>query len=325
MNERMIEKVLRDYEEKRLLEKIAQEKRIEEVYRAVPRVQDIEIEISRAASRTMCSVLSGSENFERDVEKLQSEMERLSEEKRLRMKEAGFSEDYMDLRFQCSDCRDTGYTEEGKRCHCLIDSLRRSAYQDSNLKHLLDRENFETFDLSLFSEKPFGKEKLSPRDNMSEILKICQRFVTDFPRMRNLFFYGGTGLGKTFLSSAITKTLLDAGKSVVYESILDIVEICEARRFQGGDRAEFRYRMLFEADLLVIDDLGTEMVNSFTNTEFFHILNDRIVNGKRMLISSNLGPKEISNVYSERIVSRLLSDFYALKFYGEDLRWKIRR
>ncbi len=326
MNDGMIERVLRDYEEKRLSAERAWEQRIEELYEALPRVREIETEISRLAAQAMRKIFSHSEDSENEVHEIRREMDRLSEEKYRCMAEAGYPKDYLNLKYECSDCKDSGYTEDGKRCHCLMDALRRMAYADSNLKNLLARENFDTCDLSLFSDEPFGKEKRSPRENMREIVKICRKFVEDFPTKRNLLFYGGTGLGKTFMSSAITKALLDEGKSVVYESVLDIVEICEAHRFQkGGERSEWRYSMLFDADLLVIDDLGTEMVNTFTNTELFHILNDRIVNGKRMVISSNLDPKGISNAYSERIVSRLLSDFYVLKFYGEDLRWKIHR
>lgn len=326
MNDGMIERVLRDYEEKRLSAERAREQRMEELYEALPRVREIEMEISRLAAQAMRKIFSRSEDSENEVREIRREMDRLSEEKYRCMAEAGYPKDYLNLKYECSDCKDSGYTEDGKRCHCLMDALRRMAYADSNLKNLLARENFDTCDLSLFSDEPFGKEKRSPRENMREIVKICRKFVEDFPTKRNLLFYGGTGLGKTFMSSAITKALLDEGKSVVYESILDIVEICESCRFQkGGERSEWRYSMLFDADLLVIDDLGTEMINTFTSTEFFHILNDRIVDGKRMVISSNLSLKEISNAYSERIVSRLLSDFYALKFYGEDLRWKIHR
>ncbi len=326
MNDEMIERVLRDYEQKRLSAERAREKRMEELYEALPRVREIETEISRLAAQAMRKIFSHSEDSENEVHGIRREMDRLSKEKYRYMAEAGYPKDYLNLKYECPDCKDSGYTEDGKRCHCLMDALRRIAYADSNLKNLLVRENFDTCDLSLFSDEPFGKEKRSPRENMREIVKICQKFVEDFPTKKNLLFYGGAGLGKTFMSSAITKALLDEGKSVVYESVLDIVEICEAHRFQkGGERSEWRYSMLFDADLLVIDDLGTEMVNTFTNTELFHILNDRIVNGKRMVISSNLDPKGISNAYSERIVSRLLSDFYVLKFYGEDLRWKIHR
>ena len=139
-----------------------------------------------------------------------------------------------------------------------------------------------------------------------------------------MLFYGTTGLGKTFLCNCISKSLLDKDKIVIYQTAFTILEILERRRFGKGNKeiSDYQYDLLFEADLLVIDDLGTEVTNTFTNAEIFNIVNTRLIAGKKTLISTNLTPKEISGIYTDRIFSRILDKFIPLKFYGKDLRWE---
>ena len=141
----------------------------------------------------------------------------------------------------------------------------------------------------------------------------------------NLLLYGPTGLGKTFLSHAIAAELMAAGKSVVYETAFGLVRIFEEKTFNrdASDEVKMAYDSLFKADLLIIDDLGTEMVNSFTNAQFFNILNTRLIEGKKTIISTNLSPREISSVYGDRVFSRVFDKFVPMEFIGEDLRWEV--
>ena len=155
------------------------------------------------------------------------------------------------------------------------------------------------------------------------ILNICEGFAFNFDvnSKDNLLFYGETGTGKTFLANCIAKSLLDKGKIVIYQTAFKLLEILEDLRF-GKNSNRDKYNLLFEADLLIIDDLGTEMTNTFTNTELFNIINSRLLSNKKMIVSTNLSPKEIMDRYDDRIFSRLFSKFAVLHFFGKDLRWE---
>ena len=137
-------------------------------------------------------------------------------------------------------------------------------------------------------------------------------------------FYGETGLGKTFLTNCIAKALLDRGKIVIYQTSFKLLEILEDLRFNNDTKDRTKYNLLFEADLLIIDDLGTEMTNTFTNSEIFNIINSRLLSNKKTIVSTNLSPKEMMDRYDDRIFSRLFSKFTVLHFYGKDLRWETR-
>ena len=164
-----------------------------------------------------------------------------------------------------------------------------------------------------------------PRENMVNISSICEGFVSNFKENNeeNLLFYGTTGLGKTFMCNCIAKALLDKNKIVIYQTAFKILEIIERRRFGRDENRfdDFQYNLLFDADLLIIDDLGTELSNAFTNAEVFNIVNTRLINGTKTIISTNLTPKEISETYTDRVFSRVLEKFIPLRFYGPDLRY----
>ncbi len=196
----------------------------------------------------------------------------------------------------------------------------------SNLENVLKKENFQNFNIDIFKDQPFEEEKMTPRENMVEIVGISEGFINNFDENNgeNLLFYGTTGLGKTYLCNCIAKALLDKNKIVIYQTAFTILEIIEKHRFSKENNRfnDYQYNLLFEADLLVIDDLGTEVANTFTNAEIFNIVNTRLIGGKKTLISTNLTPKEISDIYTDRVFSRILDKFIPLKFYGPDLRWE---
>lgn len=247
-------------------------------------------------------------------------------EKAYLLSEANIPIDYLELKYDCDKCKDTGYLEDGNKCHCLIQSLINKAYKMSNLETILEKENFKNFDINVFSNEPFEDEKLTPRENMLDILSIAESFVADFDKTNafNLLFYGTTGLGKTYLCSCIAKALLDKNKIVIYQTAFTILELLSNRRFRAetSEMSEFEYNLLFECDLLIIDDLGTEITNTFTNAEIFNIVNTRILKNKKTIISTNLTPNELSSVYTDRVFSRISDKFLPLKFYGKDLRWE---
>ena len=234
---------------------------------------------------------------------------------------------YLDIQYECNSCKDRGFLPNGKKCNCLKQAIINESYKMSNLSRMLEKQNQCTYDDSIFSEEVDPSTGVSPkRQNMQLILSDCDEFIYDFDKDndKNLLFYGDTGLGKTFMSSYIAKELLDKGYLVIYQTAFKMFEIIEEYKFRNSDNHLSRedYENLFECDLLIIDDLGTELTNSFTISELFIILNTRLLNGKKTIISTNLNPAQLGELYSQRIFSRIFDKFKMIKFVGADLRWQ---
>lgn len=327
MSNMFIKETLRSYEKQRDQASFDQKVRQKELYDTIPRVKEIDKEISKTGFFISKAILQNPDCYEEKLVEIKSEMNKLSQEKAVLMTEHNFPIDYLEISFGCNKCKDTGFVENGMKCSCLKQHLIKRAYRMSNLDNLLEKENFKTFDINIFSEEPFEDEALTPRQGILEILQVCEGFCINFDKKNeeNLLLYGTTGLGKTFMSNCIAKNLLDQGKIVIYQTAFNILDIISKHKFNSNSYDKINnmeYELLFEADLLIIDDLGTELTNSFTNTEIFNIVNSRLIKGQKTIISTNLAPMEIANVYTDRIFSRLFSQFTPLKFFGPDLRWE---
>ncbi|MCQ4922648.1 ATP-binding protein [Tissierella carlieri] len=315
-----------EYERKRDRQLHEQRMRKEKVYKKIPAIKRIDEDILRTGLSMSKYIIGNPDTYKESVEKAKKTIEKLKMEKAYLMTESNIPVDYMDIKYDCEVCKDTGYLDSGNQCNCLKQALVSRAYKMSNIENVLRKENFKTFDISIFKDEPFGNERMTPRENMQDLAGIAEGFVNNFNENNgdNLLLYGTTGLGKTFLCNCIAKSLLDKSKIVIYQTAFTILEIIERHRFgkDAKDSNDYQYRLLFEADLLIIDDLGTEVANTFTNAEIFNIVNTRIIAGKKTIISSNLTPKEITATYTDRVFSRILDKFIPLKFYGHDLRWE---
>lgn len=315
-----------DYEKKRYEEERLQRLRVEEIYREIPAIKRIDEDIFKIGLNMAKFIIGNPDTYREDMENTKKKIEKLKMEKAFILTESNIPQDYMDKNYSCQVCKDTGYLESGRKCNCLKQKLVSRAYKMSNIETNLLKDNFKNFDINLFKDESFESEAMTPRENMLDIIGISEGFIGNFDDNNedNLLFYGTTGLGKTFLCSCIAKALLDKDKIVVYQTAFTILEILERKRFGNKykDRSSYEYDLLFDSDLLIIDDLGTEVTNTFTNAEIFNIVNTRIIKGKKTIISTNLTPKEISEIYTDRIFSRILQQFIPLKFYGEDLRWE---
>lgn len=327
MKKTYLRELLLAYQQKRDRAERQLKNRKEDVYKAVPRIKAIDREISMTGVRISKMILLEPDKRDKAMKELESRVNALRQEKAIIMTENNIPLNYLEMEYDCTRCKDTGFTAENKPCNCLRQRMIDRAYQMSGLDHTLSQQNFSTFNINVFSDQPFDEEKLTPRENMQEILSICESYVHNFKhRQDNLLFYGNTGLGKTFLCNSVAKGLLDKGHIVVYQTAFRILEILEKRRFGKDKSDEVRdaYDLLFDAELLIIDDLGTEMTNAFSNLEIFNIINTRLVQNKPMIISTNLTPREIRNTYTERVSSRIFGNFTLLKFYGPDLRWQTK-
>ncbi|MBN4067702.1 MAG: DNA replication protein DnaC [Alkaliphilus sp.] len=323
MSTQYIKEILNEYEQTRNNSEKKREKSVQNIYRQLPRIETIDKEIKKLGLLMAKSLLKTTNNVHLVIETYKQKSEQLNNEKTSILKQNSISLNFSETTYVCTQCRDTGFLNSGKKCSCLKQQLINKAYSLSNLSSILEKENFNTFDLSLFSDNPYSKQEQSPRQNILEILSISESFVIDFDKssQENLLFFGPTGVGKTFLINCIAKALLDKEKIILYLTAIKMFEVLEAIRFQGT-KDKKTYDLLFESDLLIIDDLGTELSNSFTNSELFNIINTRILINKKTVISTNLTPKDIMDRYDDRIFSRLVSNKYVrLKFYGDDLRW----
>ena len=326
MYKNMIKQITLEYENKRDRNERDRRRRIEEVYNKIPAIKRIDEDIKMSGIDMSKAIITNPQDYNEIIEKAKKDIERLKMEKAFLLTESNIELDYMDLKYDCSICEDTGYIESLKKCSCLRQVMVSRAYKMSNLEYILENENYQNFDIDIFKDEPFEEENMTPRENMLEILGITEGFIDNFDERNgdNLLFYGSTGLGKTYLCNCIAKFLLDKNKIVIYQTAFTILDILENRRFGKGDRemSNYQYDLLFDADLLIIDDLGTEVSNTFTNAEIFNIVNTRIIKGKKTIISTNLTPNEISEIYTDRVFSRVFDKFMPLKFYGNDLRWE---
>ncbi|QXM07388.1 ATP-binding protein [Crassaminicella indica] len=326
MYDHFTKEILLEYEKIRDLEAKALEKRKLEVYKKVPEIKEIDEEIGRFGILISKAILENPQNYEKALANIHEKMEHLKQEKAILLTENNIPMHYLEMNYQCPACKDTGFLDNHKKCNCFKQKLINRAYSMSNMEKILEKENFQTFNIDLFSDEPFENEVLTPKENMQNILTVCEGFVFNFDTKsnENLLFYGTTGLGKTFLCNCIAKALLDKGKIVIYQTAFKILEILEEYKFnkKRTKDIESSYQLLFDSDLLIIDDLGTELTNTFTNTEIFNILNTRLIQDKKIIISTNLSPAQLANTYSDRVFSRIVGAFTKHKFYGPDLRWE---
>lgn len=327
MNDFKIKNILSKYEQKRDKEESELENRKKEVYLRIPEIENIEDEISKIGLRLAKAVLQNPSYREQIVNESKQKMNDLKNRKNDLLTRHGVPLNYLELKYDCNNCKDTGFISTGEKCSCFKQEIINEAYKMSNLNKVLDNENFANFNFDIFSPiRPEGS-KISPRENMLDTFSICEKFALDFEKdnNENLLFYGSTGLGKTYMCNCIAKELLDKGYVVIYQTSFRILEIIEDYKFRkdpNNKLADENYKNLFDCDLLVIDDLGTELNNSFTSGEIFNIVNTRLISGKKIIISTNLTPSQLGKVYTQRTLSRILDKFRLIKFVGNDLRWE---
>ncbi len=328
INKQIIENIMTDYNRKRLRAAHDADVRKEKLYSGFPELEETERQIKLLSIKLSKLFLTSPDNLDEQAAGLKKEVENLKKLRKEIYLNNGIPEHYTEPVYQCKKCSDTGYISDGSRCGCFNSQLINNLYTMSNMVHMLKKENFGTFDINIFSNDSYENEKLTPRQNMYKILDVSEEFCYNFHDSNiSMLFYGGTGLGKTFLCNCIAKALIDREISVLYQTAFSLFEIIENHKFNAQNETEenkINYSMIFDCDLLIIDDLGTELTNSFTNSELFNIINGRLITGKNTIISTNMSIERLVQTYSDRIMSRVLNNFLLLKFYGKDLRWEVK-
>ena len=302
------------------------ERRLESVYMQAPHIRALDAEIRATMSDLVGIALNAGSGT--DVEDVRLRNLELQEQRRGELMRAGFSESYLDSGYLCAKCRDTGY-EQGNICECLMKLYNEAQRESLSDLFKLGDETFDNFDLSYYDDVPSPDTGISARRSMEIIYETCVEYSRKFNRKSmNLFFNGASGLGKTFLSACIARVVAEGGNSVVYDmatSIFAKFEDLKFSRFEDPEEARGEVKRCLECDLLIIDDLGTEMTTAFSISALYEIINTRLVAGRKTIVSSNLTLQELRQRYPEQIMSRLEGEYQVLTFRGDDIRKKRNR
>lgn len=296
------------------------DKRLSEIESNAPEIANMYRELSGFGFEMVKLIGSGDKNVRPRIKELKDKNLAKRQAISHMLSEFGYPEDYLQYHYYCSNCCDRGYSN-GVRCKCMTELLEKFTAQEINKNCMIKLHDFSEFKLEYYPEKG---EAVSPRNKMSKIFNDCRNYADNFSEHSpSLFFFGGTGLGKTFLSSCIAKQLLSQGRNVVFGSILDIFRKIENEHFKGeeGNTAE----IVKNAELVILDDLGSEFKTNFTNSVLYEIINYRLNLELPVIISTNLSMQELNQQYNERIVSRLTGYFMPFKFMGNDVRPAVRQ
>ncbi|MCL1878605.1 MAG: ATP-binding protein [Defluviitaleaceae bacterium] len=313
-------KVMREMQAERDRADALHDARRKEIYKKVPRLAEIDRELGEIGIQIARFAISG----DSDAIALGREKTDALKEERLILMQKSFRGKKDLAKYNCKKCSDTGYIGiPATACVCLKQRLINEYYSLSNLREVLRDENFGTFDMQLFSEKIVENEGLSPRMNMETVFRVTNKFVKNFDaEFNNLLLFGDTGLGKTFVCHCIAKEILDRGRTVLYLTVPRLCKVIEDSRFNRISAPDEMLEAVDDVDLLVLDDLGTEISTIITSAALFDIINQRLLTRKHTVISTNLTTNELATQYSDRIVSRFLGNYQMVKFFGEDIRVK---
>ena len=326
MAAQVLRETIRELEKRRDEADRLKRSRLENVYKTAPRIKEIDERLNKHGVEVSRAILNGG-YADYLIKDLSEENKALHIEKNEILFQMNYG-NYLDDVYTCSLCKDSGYTDNNKRCTCFNRLLIQGYYKMSNLDNILKRENFDTFNMDLFSASIHPKIGVSVKSKMQKFYTIANTFVDNFNKeKKNLLLQGDSGLGKTFLCNCIAKALLDKGHSVIYFTSPQLFTLIEDVRFKKDDddvSKDELLDMLPTIDLLVIDDLGAEFLTVVTAAELFNLINTRLLNGRHTIISTNYDSKALEDRYSKRVLSRLFGEFELLKFEGEDLRFKLK-
>ena len=298
-------------------------RRVELMHRRIPETAGIDAELRCQMSRLMGIAIGPAEGMQEKIAALEKENLALQARRAELLTENGFPIDYPDEIFSCPKCRDTGYVD-GQVCSCLKELYNRALTDELGVLLRSGSECFEKFDLTLYDDTPDAAGE-SPREYMRQVYDTCREYAAGFSSASpNLLFQGGTGLGKTYLSACIARVVADRGFSVCYDTASAALDAFECRKFSrdpaAAGEADTRVRRMLSADLMILDDLGTEMVTAISVSALYTLINTRLTDGKVTIISTNCTGEELARKYSAQIVSRLDGEYFTLPFAGRDIR-----
>lgn len=308
--------IMRNYEERQTRNMRLLMQRREQVYAQLPEYQQLETCVGTTSVAHARLLLDGNTAA---LAELKQQLADLSAQRKYLLRQAGFPEDYLEPVYDCPDCQDTGYID-GQKCHCFRQQEITLLYEQSGIQEMIARENFDTLSTAYYQGEDLQR--------FENAVAISHRFVDDFKKnYQNLLFYGTVGTGKSFLSGCIARELLSRGLAVIYFSAAGLFETLARYSFDTKLKETLYnfYKDLYNSDLVIIDDLGTEVTNNFVTSQLFSLLNERHLRQRATIISTNLNLEELRNRYSDRIFSRITSNYSLCKLSGPDIRMYKKR
>ncbi|MBE6557858.1 MAG: DNA replication protein DnaC [Ruminococcaceae bacterium] len=314
-NQENYRRIREEYETKYLRAREAADDRKAEAYLAIPELREADREISNMGLQIMKASLSG--DYQKTIEELKERTAAVRQAREALLVSHGYPADYTDIKYECPLCSDSGFVDV-KMCTCMRKRIIEAGYEASGMAELLRTQSFDNFDLSYYLSDPTVYHR------MEQILGMMKQYAETFDPATsgNLILFGGTGLGKTHLSTSVAGVVLDHGYDVFYTGAVTMLSDFEFQRFGNsmtGDAGQDTSRY-FSCDLLIVDDLGTEVSNQFTASVLYNLINTRLNRKKPTIISSNLSQADFRKRYWDRITSRVLGEYTVLPFLGTDIR-----
>ncbi len=310
-------RIREEYAGKNLLAREAAERRADELHAKSPDLAQLDRLLAETGVKILGEAMRGKEGLDERIAKLREENSELLAVRAELLETLGYPADYTAVKYECPTCQDTGFIGT-KMCSCMRRKLILAGYESSGIGRLIEKQSFETFRLDYYRQSP------EQQSEMEHTFNYCRDFAEHFQSdwHENLLLFGSTGLGKTHLSTSIAKVVIERGFDVVYDTMQNIMSDFEYERFGRGygDSAEPRTSKYFDCDLLIIDDLGSEMTNQFTISCLYNIVNIRLNHSRSLVVSTNLEPSEIRARYGDRITSRFFGEYTLLRFTGLDVR-----
>ena len=312
--------IMREYGRQQIENHHKLEERRKEIYARLPVVRQLEAEIAERSVACAKKLLEGDKSV---LDRLKEDLKDLREQKALIIRAAGYPDDYLELHYRCPDCRDTGLVD-GRKCHCFLQAQMKLLHAQSNLEDVLERENFKALSYEYYDDTEILPQLgITNAAYMRRVVAGCREFVHDFDKKHdNLLLTGSTGVGKTFLTTCIARELMDDFHSVIYLTASDLFDVFSRNKFDYDNAEDMKdmYRFILDCDLLIIDDLGTELNNSFTSSQLFYCINERMNMSRSTIISTNLTLARLRDSYTDRVTSRIMSGYRIIPLYGGDIR-----
>ena len=311
--------LMRRYSRIRFQHQHEMEERLRHIYAQCPRLLEISKLLPTSSATLAKAKITGNK-----VQALNAQMQidALRRERGALLSSLHYTLDDLQPKYSCPDCKDTGYLDGNRKCHCFEQAGISLLYEQSGIRDRLERENFNTFDINRYSDAPnplLGG--MSNRAHMQRLKLIYEKYAYQFKDGNpSLLIFGNPGVGKTFLCNCIAKVVLDKGFSVLYMTAPEFFESAMQRFHSNNDDSSENDSYALTCSLLIIDDLGTENLTPFVISQLFHVINSRDLSRKTTIISTNLSPEELQSTYTERISSRLMGQYTPIPVFGEDLR-----
>ena len=283
-----------------------------EIHSLLPEVARIDAALAMSGMQVFEASLTGDRA---KLDMISADNQRLKTRRGALLTAAGYPEDYTDIKYECALCEDTGVVDH-RMCKCLKEKLILAGLESSGMSELIKTQTFENFDLDFYVG--------DARARMSAILDITKKYAMNFDpeKSGSIIMLGNTGLGKTHISSAVGGVILNNGYDVYYSTAVDMMADFENERFSGVKSESVQSEKYFSCELLIIDDLGTELINQFTTSCLYNVINTRLIKKKATIISTNFTRDELRKKYMDRITSRIFGEYTVLPFMGTDIREK---